>query len=140
MLRQSTTCRTVMGSAMGDLFAARPFDCRLRAVEEAARPQLEGHEAPDRERVIAAAVEVLGDDAAHRAVVEPAALDEAAIAEELLHRRAQGAAEPFYDGHAEAALLARQDLGRQQIGDGALEDRLLRAVGRELVRRVEGED
>src|SRR5262249_23942067 len=124
MLRQSTTCRTVMGSAMGKLLGAGRHDRRLRAVEEPQRPQLQGHEAPDREGVMAADIEVLCDDGAYGAVVEPAALAEAAIAEHLLHRLLQRAAEPFHDGDAEASLAPRQDLGRQKIGDGALEDRL----------------
>src|SRR2546423_534298 len=84
----------------------------LRAVEEATRPQLERHQAPDRQRVIAAPVDVLADDGVHGLLVEPAALDEAAIAEQLLHRRLERAAEPLDDGHAEAALGTRQDLGR----------------------------
>src|SRR5262245_57075860 len=82
--RQSTTCST--RSAMCDLPRA---GCRnLRAVEELACPQLQGHQAPQGERVIAAAVEVLGDERLYGVVVQPTALGEALVAEDRLHRLA----------------------------------------------------
>jgi hypothetical protein len=87
-------------------------------------PELEHEEGPQNAGVIAAAGHVVAHEALDGSRIEQARRAQAGGCERGAERRRQRAAEPGGERDAEALLVARQDRGRQPIGERAPEKAL----------------
>src|SRR4051794_6634229 len=103
-MRRCPRFRTCLDS----LRVARPRGGRL--IDELAEPELEHDELPQAVAVVGASVAVVGPQARDFAVVENAAVAQAAVGEERLRHRRERPAQPFADRRGEALLAALEDL------------------------------
>src|SRR5918999_4831177 len=87
------------------------------AVDVELLPELEHDQAPEARAVVGAAGRVLAQEAPDSLCPEERPAAGALAEQDVAGELAQILAEPARDGHAEALLAARQDLGRQVGGE-----------------------
>src|SRR5262249_22454984 len=98
---------------------------RSSFVEVGAAPLLEHEQAPQAKALVAPPLDVLVDERAQPAGIEPAACARAAVGEDVDHRLLERTAKPSADGDAEAAFGALDQPLWQEIDHCPLENRFL---------------
>src|SRR5947209_11723061 len=86
------------------------------------QPRLQDQQPPELNVPVADAGVVLVEHRLHRFGADEVSHTSVRASEEVVRERAQLAAQPARQRHAEAYLRAREDLARHDVFEGALED------------------